>query len=89
MDAIQHGVTYFDEAVSYFKEHYDLLAADYVKRTKLPMEVKDETKVDILNMQKANISEMRNTFSNALNKDRLYHRPCGFLNDQQIWMLGV
>lgn len=89
MNAIQHGVTYFDEAVSYFKEHYDLLAADYVKRTKLPMEVTDETKADVLNMQKANISEMRNTFSNALNKDRLYHRPCGFLNDQQIWMLGV
>jgi len=25
----------------------------------------------------------------ALAKDRMYHRPCGFVTDQQIWMLGV
>lgn len=89
MSAIQHGVTYFDEALSYFTEHYDLLAADYVKRTKLQVEVKEETKADVVNMHKAHISELRVGFSNALNKDRLYHRPCGFINDQQIWMLGV
>ena len=87
--AIQHGVTYFDEAISYFKEHYDVLAEDYVKRTKLQIEVNEKTKADVLNMHKANISEMRVGFSNALAKDRLYHRPCGFINDQQIWMLGV
>ena len=32
---------------------------------------------------------MKNDFSTSLGKDRLYHKPCGFLNDQQIWMLGV
>lgn len=32
---------------------------------------------------------MKNDFSASLAKDRLYHLPCGFINDQQIWMLGV
>lgn len=55
----------------------------------MPIEVKDDTKQDVLNMHKASMNEIKVGFSAALNKDRLYHRPCGFVNDQQIWMLGV
>jgi len=40
-------------------------------------------------MHDAEYAEMKVTFSGALTKDRMYHRPCGFINDQQIWMLGV
>lgn len=29
------------------------------------------------------------SFSSALGKDRLYQRPVGFMQDQQIWMIGV
>lgn len=55
----------------------------------LGLEVKEETRKDILNIHDAEIEEMKVNFSTALGKDRLYHRPCGFLNDQQIWLLGV
>jgi hypothetical protein len=55
----------------------------------LHIEVKEETKKDILNMHSAFINELKVNFASALSKDRLYHRPCGFLNDQQIWLLGV
>ena len=87
--ALQMGVTFFEDAITYFKEHYDVLAPVYVKTKSLPVEVKEDTKKDIINMHDAFISELKVGFSGALGKDRLYHRPCGFLNDQQIWMLGV
>lgn len=45
------------------------------------MKSDDLKKQDILNMQSANINELKGGFSNALNKDRLYHRQCGFIND--------
>lgn len=32
---------------------------------------------------------MKSSFSSALGKDRLYQRPVGFMQDQQIWMVGV
>ena len=79
----------FDEATEYFKAHYNELAPVYVKEKKLPVEVKPETQQDIMNMHDAHIKEMKVAFSTALGKDRMYHRPCGFLNDQQIWMLGI
>ena len=40
-------------------------------------------------MHDAEFAEMKVAFSGALTKDRMYQRPCGFINDQQIWMLGV
>lgn len=89
MDAIINGVTFFDEAISFFKANYEQIAPHYVKAKKLPVEVKEESKQEILNMHDAFIGELKVAFSAALGKDRLYHRPCGFLNDQQIWMVGV
>jgi len=32
-------------------------------------------------MHEAYIAEFKNGFSMALWNDRLYHRPCGFVND--------
>mmetsp|Transcript_5537 Transcript_5537/g.8699 ORF Transcript_5537/g.8699 Transcript_5537/m.8699 type:complete len:296 (+) Transcript_5537:118-1005(+) len=89
MEAIKVGVTYFEEAIKFFKENYDALAPVYVNSKGLPFEVKEENKKDILNMHEAMIGELKVSFSAALGKDRLYHRPCGFINDQQIWMVGV
>ena len=89
MNAICNGVTYFDEAVQFFNDNYDVLAPVYVKSKGLPVEVKKETENDIKNMHQAYISELKVNFSTALGKDRMYHRPCGFINDQQIWMVGV
>ena len=33
-------------------------------------------------MHEAYITEMKTTFMNALGKDRMYQRPCGFVTDQ-------
>ena len=60
-----------------------------MKQRNLQMAVNADTKKDILNMHEAYIGELKVAFSAALGKDRLYHRPSGFLNDQQIWMVGV
>lgn len=50
MLAIFNGVTYFDEAVSFFVENYSVLGPLYVKSKNLPVEVKSETEKDIKNM---------------------------------------
>jgi hypothetical protein len=44
---------------------------------------------DITARHNAFMDELKVNFSSALSKERLYHRPCGFLNDQQIWLVGV
>lgn len=89
MKAMIYGVTYWDELVSFFKANYKALAPVFVKSKNLPVEIKNETEKDVISMHEAFINEMKKGFSSALSKDRLYHRPCGFINDQQIWMVGV
>jgi hypothetical protein len=79
--AIGTGVTYFDDAVAYFKKNYAVLAPAYVKAKKLGVEITPETEKDILNMHDAALGEIKISFSAALGKDRMYHRPCGFIND--------
>jgi hypothetical protein len=37
----------------------------------------------------AYLSELKETFSSKLEKDRMYQRAAGFVTDQQIWMIGV
>jgi hypothetical protein len=44
MDAIINGVTFFDDAIAFFKDNYDALAPHYVQLKKLPVEVKDDNK---------------------------------------------
>lgn len=82
-------MTYFDQLIHYFNEHVEELAETYFKSQKLDMELTKDNKKDIVNMHTATVNEWKNNFSAALNKDRLYHKPCGFLNDQQIWLVGV
>lgn len=90
MKAISNGATFFEDAAKYFKDHYEDLAPVYIKQKGIDIDAsKEENKTDISNMHIAYINEMKNDFSSSLSKDRLYHRPCGFINDQQIWMLGV
>ncbi len=48
-----------------------------------------DNKQEVLNLHEAYVNEMKSTFSAALGKDRLYKRPVGFMQDQQIWMVGV
>jgi len=74
-------VSFFDEAIAYFNDNYDVLAPIFVRQNNLDIELTDDTRKDILNMHDAMIGELKVNFSSALSKDRLYHRPCGFLND--------
>ena len=79
---IKNGATFFDEAIKYFEEHFDVLAPIYLKQKKLDIDASDESKKkEIINLHKAGITEIKNDFSTSLGKDRLYHKPCGFLND--------
>lgn len=82
MQAIVRGVTFFEEIIAYFKIHFKKLAPEFIKQKNLKVEMNADTEKDILNMHEAFIGELKVSFSAALGKDRLYHRPCGFLNDQ-------
>lgn len=44
---------------------------------------------EVTKLHEAYVNEIRTAFSSALGKDRLYKRPVGFMQDQQIWMIGV
>ena len=82
LKGIQSGATFFEDAIKYFKLHYDVLAPVFLKQKQLGFDATDGSKkADILNLHDAGISEMKNDFSTSLGKDRLYHKPCGFLND--------
>ena len=66
MGAVMRGVTYWDEAITFFKANFNDLAPEFIKEKKLPMEVSDTTREDILKMHDAFIGELRTQFSNAL-----------------------
>jgi len=59
LKAISNGATFFDDAIKYFKTHYDDLAPIFLKQKNLDLDAKDDTKKnDIMNMHKAGITEM-------------------------------
>jgi len=87
MGAVTSGVTYFEEIINYFKDNYAALSPNFMKSKNVPEELQQEA--EVLKMHDAFIGELKIGFSAALSKDRMYHRPCGFINDQQIWMVGV
>jgi hypothetical protein len=41
-----------------------------------------EDKTEMENIHKGLMSEAKNSFSKALGEDRMYKRPCGFIEDQ-------
>ena len=85
--AVSMGVTFFDVLNQFFKDHYDVLAEDFVKSRKL--DFAGEKKENVINLHEAFVNELRTNFMAALGKDRMYKRPCGSVTDQQIWMIGV
>lgn len=86
---IMNGASHFDELHALFKEHQEVLTAVFLSRKRPDSLVNKDDKTEVLNLHEAYINEMKNSFSAALNRDRLYNRPVGFLMDQQIWMVGV
>ena len=81
LSAITYGVTYFEEIKMYFKLHVDTLKDEFAKNN--PHLTLDMSDTDDINARHtAFCDELKVNFSSALGKDRMYHRPCGFLNDQ-------
>ena len=87
--ALIRGVTYFEEMQQFFSKNYEELSQVFIEDKKPPSLVNTEDKKEVSNMHEAYINELRTTFSAALTNDRLYHRPAGFIQDNQIWLLGV
>lgn len=80
LDAIYTGVTYFDEIKAYFSLHVDALKDTFSKNNPhLTLDLNNND--DIKARHNAFVDELKVNFSSALGKDRMYHRPCGFLND--------
>ena len=79
----------FDALHLLFKENYDELAKVFIDNKKPSALIDKDNKQEVENLHEAYVNEMKNSFSQALNKDRLYHRPAGFLQENQIWMVGV
>lgn len=48
-----------------------------------------DNKAEVLALHEAYVNDLKSSFSHALGRDRLYQRAAGFMQDQQIWMLGV
>jgi hypothetical protein len=78
-----------DELQALFAEHYDVLLPTYIANNK-PSELIDrDNKEEMIKVHQAMVNEMKTSFSAALQKDRLYQRPAGFVQDTQIWLIGV
>ena len=75
------GVTYFDQAHKFFTDNYDELISEYIVLHKPHADLNKEDRSQMENLHKGYLDELRQTFSNALEKDRMYKHPCGFVDD--------
>lgn len=69
----------FDVLHQFFKDNYDDLVKDFIDNKKPSALIDRDNKQEVINLHEAHINEMRNGFSQALSKDRLYLRPAGFI----------
>ena len=54
----------------------------YIPEPKQDYEVSNQRQIiEAIDTLNEHLTEMKNDFSSCLGKDRLYHKPCGFLND--------
>lgn len=71
----------FDKLQELFKNNYDELAPVFIQSKKPSALINKDNKQDVLNLHEAYINDLRNSFSTALGKDRLYLRPAGFIQE--------
>ena len=79
--ALLRGVSLFDKLQELFKDNYEQLAQVFLENKKLSLVDKDNQQ-EVLNLHEAHVNELKNSFSQALGRDRLYQRPVGFMQDQ-------
>jgi hypothetical protein len=64
---------------SFFRENYDVCSKIFIDIRKPPAEM--NSKKEIENLHDAYLTELQETFSAKLSKDRMYQRPAGFVTD--------
>lgn len=73
----------------FFVNNYDALKDKFLK-SKSPSDLVDpNNKEEIIRMHEAFTNEMSAGLGQALQKDRLYNRPAGFIQDTGIWQMSV
>jgi TPR repeat protein len=77
--ALLAGLTFFDVLDQYFKANFEELLPVFIANRAPSNLVDKDNRKEIENLHEAYINEMKNSFSVALAKDRLYIRPAGFL----------
>lgn len=87
--ALLYGVSFFEEFQGLFTANFDLLAPIFLTVKKPAALINKDSREEVTKLHEAYVNEIRSSFSAALGKDRLYQRPVGFMQDQQIWMIGV
>lgn len=87
--ALLNGVSFFEEFQGLFAQNYDELSPIFLQSNKQSAMINKDNKEEVIKLHEAYINEIKTSFSQALGRDRLYQRPAGFMQDQQIWMIGV
>lgn len=87
--ALLNGVSLFDDFHGLFRANFDELAPIFLATKKPTTMIDKNNREEVTKLHEAYVNEIRTAFSSALGKDRLYKRPVGFMQDQQIWMIGV
>jgi len=85
--AVQSGVTHFEQMDKYFDENFDVLKPVFLEWRKCPAEFTERK--SIINLHDAYLRELKESFSDRLDKDRMYKKAAGFVTDQQIWLIGI
>lgn len=83
------GVTFFDQMHKFFCENYEEVFPVYKELKKPPESLNHDDREEMERVHQAQTEELKKDFSDALGTDRMYHKPCGYIEDQQIWMMGV
>ena len=87
--ALLNGVSFFDEFQGLFANNYDELSPIFLESNKPSAMINKDNKNEVIKLHEAYVNEIKTSFSQALGRDRLYQRPVGFMQDQQIWIIGV
>jgi hypothetical protein len=77
-NALQQGLTRFEDMQNFFNNNYEALAETFVGR-QAPGVTDVSKKEENLSMHAAFVNDIRVTFSAALQKDRLYLNACSFI----------
>ena len=78
--AVNLGVTHFETMDKFFKDNFDICKPIFAEIRPPPAELTGRKEIE--NLHDAYLSELKETFSAKLDKDRMYQRPAGFITDQ-------